>query len=301
MTPARTASRPRVPAFTNAASAEAWDAWFRWRDGDDLRDLTIESTWERVARALAERGGAPERFAAYLRAFSEWRLLPDASVLRHAGTAGNDWPLDSPTATLNLAAFVQHPLTPHAALDEAQLGETSRLARCLVDDAASDAARRRGTVALVGIGDALAMLGLRYDSDEARARAARIARIVAEAARPAGDSRGGVAVELGRQPRLALLANATSEGADPVKDEYVLRWADRGDRITRVLGPALTLRRERRHADGPVPRIDTAREIGADARALLVRALAPWIDVGDGPPPEDSSASRGAARGRSVA
>lgn len=301
MTPPRTSSRPRAPAFTNAASAEAWDAWFRWRDGDDPRDLTIESTWERVARALAARGGAPERFEAYLRAFSEWRLLPDAGVLRHAGTGRDDWPLEAPTATLNLAAFVQHPLTPHAALDEVLLADTTRLARSLIDDAAIDATRRRGAIALIGIGDALAMLGLRYDSEDARGQAARIARIVAEAARAGTEDRGSVPIEIGQQPRLALLANATSEGADPVEDEYVLRWADRGDRCTRVLGPALTLRRERRHSNGPVQKIDTALEIPPDARTRLVRALAPWIEPGKDPRPEDPSTTRGAARRRSVA
>jgi hypothetical protein len=165
-------------------------------------------------------------------------------------------------------------------------------------------APRRGVVALIGLGEAIALLGLRYDSDEARAVAATMARIVAEALRTAIDGSATLSVVIGREPRLALLANATSDGADPIEEEHVVRWPDRGgDRRTRALGPALTLRRERALAGATLPAIETARELGPAARQALVRALAPWVDADTGPQPVDSGdgAARGAAQSGSVA
>src|SRR4051812_42795915 len=39
--------------FSDPVAVDAWDSWFRWRDGNRLYDLSIETTWLRVARALA--------------------------------------------------------------------------------------------------------------------------------------------------------------------------------------------------------------------------------------------------------
>ena len=285
------APRPRTPAFTNAASAEAWDAWFRWRVGEDPRDLTIDSTWERVARALACSRGAASRakYDSYRTAFTDWRLLPDADVLRNAGTGQPGWTAGTPTATLNLAAFVQSPVTPHAVLDEPGLREAGGLACTLLSDAlalADDDSRPFGTIALMGLGDAIAMLGLRYDSSAACALADRVGRIVSDSVHEAAPAptcaTHEIAVALRRQPQLALFANATSDAADPVTDEYVVRWPGQAnsERCVAALGPALTLRRERANAGKALPAIDTARTVAPEARARMEAALAPWLDSG---------------------
>jgi ribonucleoside-diphosphate reductase alpha chain len=36
-------------AFTLLSAVEIWDAAFRWREQGQLRDLTIDDTWARVA------------------------------------------------------------------------------------------------------------------------------------------------------------------------------------------------------------------------------------------------------------
>ena len=87
-------------------------------------------------------------------------------MLRNAGTGRRGWTAGQPTATLNLAAFVQSPVTPHAVFDESGLRESAGLACTLLSDAlalSADDARPFGTITLMGLGDAIAMLGLRYD------------------------------------------------------------------------------------------------------------------------------------------
>ena len=96
--------------------------------------------------------------------------------------------------SLNLAAFVRHPFTPNASFDfEAYapvVATTNRMLDNVLDvtvwplpqqDAESKAKRRIG-IGFTGLGDALLMLGLRYDSDEGRATAAKIAEATCHAA-----------------------------------------------------------------------------------------------------------------------
>jgi ribonucleoside-diphosphate reductase alpha chain len=86
--------------------------------------------------------------------------------------------------SLNLPAFIRDPFGPRARLDEEALGATVRDAVRLLDDVldiaryplmrqreAATSTRRIG-LGLTGLADALAMLGLRYDSAAGRDRAA---------------------------------------------------------------------------------------------------------------------------------
>ena len=70
--------------FSSPAAVDAWDAEFRWRDAHRLRDVTIDDTWHRVAEAAA--AAEPEHASAwsarFVDAFSRWRLLPEAHLLR---------------------------------------------------------------------------------------------------------------------------------------------------------------------------------------------------------------------------
>ena len=96
--------------------------------------------------------------------------------------------------SLNLTAFVVDPFTPRARLDECGLGECARLAVRFLDDVIeisrfplprqrieSHRTRRIG-LGITALADALAMLGLRYDTDHARAVAAGLMRTVRDAA-----------------------------------------------------------------------------------------------------------------------
>src|SRR5690348_11516870 len=79
----------RSSPFIELAAVEAWDAWFRWREQGDLRDLSIEGTWRRVAVALASveaQGEIATWQSRFMQTFATWRLLPDEQVLANAGT-----------------------------------------------------------------------------------------------------------------------------------------------------------------------------------------------------------------------
>lgn len=95
---------------------------------------------------------------------------------------------------VNLTRFVRAPFTAQAHMDFAALAETAAVATRLLDNvtdasgfplpaqqAQAQATRRIG-LGLTGLGDALIMLGLHYDSDAARESAARIMRTLCHSA-----------------------------------------------------------------------------------------------------------------------
>jgi len=301
--------------FIDAAAVEAWDAWFRWRDKGELRDLSVDATWERVATALASVETEPER-AAYkhrlLAALSSWRLLPDPRVIATAGTSVPAWSADDLVAVLNVGCFVLSPGTMHAELDLAAIRSTAALAVHMLDNAAilptgAVTSAERLHIGIIGLGDALALMGIRYDSAAARMQARRVARALAH-----GCAKGSVALA-GRRPpamkadvewkqrayrrglprrliddagctgvrhrnftsitsqrRLALFANAASDALEPAADSartYVIE-AIEGERRVRSPGYAATL------LGGVAP-------VGATpvaAMEALREAMQAWID-----------------------
>jgi len=96
--------------------------------------------------------------------------------------------------SLNLTAFVDAPFTPDARLDLERMREVATVAVRMLDlvldatqwplpqQAEEARAKRRVGLGFLGLGSALAMLGLRYDTDAGRAMAARIATALRDAA-----------------------------------------------------------------------------------------------------------------------
>ncbi|HVY79592.1 MAG TPA: adenosylcobalamin-dependent ribonucleoside-diphosphate reductase [Steroidobacteraceae bacterium] len=96
-------------------------------------------------------------------------------------------------ASLNLAAFVRDPFTDGARLDETDIRETAHIAVRFLDDALElskfplpqqrDEAHRtrRIGIGVTALADALAMLGLPYDSESARSTAAHVMRVIRDA------------------------------------------------------------------------------------------------------------------------
>jgi ribonucleoside-diphosphate reductase alpha chain len=252
----------RPSPFIELAAVEAWDAWFRWREQDDLRDLSIEDTWRRMSVALAsvEPGGDTAIWQVrFMEALASWRLLPDERLLADAGTGRITWRGDALHAAVNAASFVPTHRTADSAPDLVALADCAALAVRVLDNAAlmagSDAPHLR--IGMVGVADALALLGVRYDSDHGRMQAGAMARALAEgclrgsimlaAARGACDDDGrNVNACIARaqrrrvsaallqdaarhglrhaqltaitpQPRLALLANDLADAIDPLK------------------------------------------------------------------------------------
>lgn len=309
----------RTSPFSDLASVEAWDAWFRWRDRTGLRDTSIEDTWHRVATALAStevRNGIALQRTRLLEALANWRLLPDARLLADAGTGHATWGDGTLHAVLNAAAFVSCGGLPGASLSLAGIQECAALAVRALDNAAQLAgiAAPRLRIGLIGIADALALLGLAYDSDVGRTQAAEMARAISEgclhanialAATRSADAvdahflvaraeRYGMPPGLWRdaqrhglrharltaltsQPRLALLANDVADAADPLLGEnhaHVIA-APTGQRTIRSSGHALNML----HASADShARTDTLPNVAWTAQIAMRAALQPWMD-----------------------
>jgi ribonucleoside-diphosphate reductase alpha chain len=312
----------RPSPFIDLAAVEAWDAWFRWREKGDLRDISIEDTWRRASAALASSEPPAEiarwqsRFA---NALASWQLLPDERLLASAGT-GRPMPLDGALhASLNAAAFVSVDPATGASLDLAGLRDCAALAVRTLDNAALQAgiAAPHLRIGMIGIADALALLGSRYDSDGGRKQAAVMAHALAEgclhgnillaAARgPCGQAalhacitqaklrglpedlqhdaeRRGVRharlTAITPQPRLALLANDVADAADP------LRGKNHAHLIATSHGQCTTVRSSGYalnvlHAGGQAPETppDTLSDMSWMAQIKMRAALQCWID-----------------------
>ena len=303
--------------FVDAAAVDAWDAWFRWRESGELRDLSIESTWLRVATALAEAEPAARQqwCQRFFDAQAAWHILLDERVLAHAGTGHMEWPAD-PVAVLNLPSFVTAPYTAGALLDAAVLREATELGvRCLDDICLlrGDGAPQLG---VIGIADAFALLGIDYVSDAARRRAALIAKTIAEAclaasvwlarergARvPLSDERKATfcarglpqqliddAAQFGLrhefltairpQRRLALFANRVTDALDPLDCTYVQPAAAWAARPDRTRGYAATIARIAGGGDAVLRAVAPVGNVPAAAQRALRLAMQPWIDA----------------------
>ncbi len=218
-------------AFTKPAAVDAWDLWFRWRDGAQLRDLTVDATWERVARTVGSAEGPQAAFWArhYVDAFSKWQMLPGERLLHDAGTSSPS--LGSPTqqmihsdtprikeiaanlansniAVLNVNAFVRRSRGAAAWFDRDEFMRICTLAVRFLDDALVNGGFPMAglRIGMFGVADALAQLGVGYAGDAAQAQARAIAIAFAE-----GCLRGD-------------LAMACERGANPLNDK---RWAAR--------------------------------------------------------------------------
>lgn len=309
-----TVFRPPSP-FIDLASVDAWDAWFRWRDGAAPRDASIEDTWRRMANTLTAVEPADEaaaRHASCMNALASWRLLPDARLWADAGTGRITWRGQTLHAVLNAAAFVP----PGAAMALAPLTDCAALAVRVLDNAAllAGITAPRLRIGLVGIADALALLGLGYDSDAGRAQAAAMAgalatgclhanvQLAAERGPGAADTSAALArpelrnasrdlqrdaarhglrhlrlTAITSQARLALLANDVADAADPLRGENHAHTiaAPGGQRTIRSSGYALNILRNRDTGRDATP--DTLPNVSCSAQISMRAVLQPWM------------------------
>ena len=96
--------------------------------------------------------------------------------------------------SVNLTDFVRDPFAPGAAFDEAGFAEVCAVATRMLDNVLDTTvwplpqqhqeamSKRRIGLGFTGLGDALIMLGLRYDTEPARAMARRISEVMRDAA-----------------------------------------------------------------------------------------------------------------------
>lgn len=315
------------PSFIDLAAVEAWDAWFRWRqDGGELRDISIRDTWKRVARTLsaAECETDAVAFERQLNeALESWRLLLDETLLATAGTGAPSWEDDGLVAVLNLATFVKLPGTPDASVDWSGIEATADLAVHALDNAMMLAMPVHAVpglhmrIGVIGLADALLLLGERYDSAYGRRLGHDIAQCLA-----AGCLRGSLRLARERgarcdlsghstlgyklrqiseslaeeaaltglrharltaitsQPRLALFANNVADAIDPLSVNGNLHTIDNGhtSRTVASLGYALEFLR-RRNATVASPFVPPRRAAESSEVQMDMRAaMQMWID-----------------------
>lgn len=251
--------------FIDAAAVEAWDAWFRWRDHGQLRDVSIDATWQRITNALiaVETELRDVWTQQIFAAISHWQLILDERLLSSLGT-GLEAPVGDLVAVLNAAAFVCEAGTSTATLDFNALRDVAGLAvRCLDNATILQPATDLPSglrIGFIGVADALALLGIRFDSASARTCAAQMANALAEGclianvrlakqrgaqmlcdqavlhllqrrAMPAEliasanehGLRYAALTAITSQPRLALFANNVADALDPISAKITAR------------------------------------------------------------------------------
>lgn len=311
--------------FTDPLAVEIWDARFRCRENGKLRDLTIEATWHRVAASVAavETRNTTLWTQRFADAFALWQLLPGEGILQTMGAPAASGSNVQPTAVLNAAAFVRTPFTAHARFDTDRFTAVAELAVRLLDNVlvqeqpADSVALAPLRIGLIGYADALYLLGLRYDSDTARALALSMAKAMTEGCLSAAT---GLAADRGaahmgsesvawrgrkrglhgdllddvhrwgvRHPdltaidsrlSLALLANNVADALDPLAgpDHAYPVETPTGMRIIRSSGAAIA-QAHRRKVSAAVMPIDTIATVPVEAQLQLRATLQPWIDA----------------------
>ncbi len=84
---------PAVTRFPNPISEQIWDMKYRYRTkteaGEQVRDLTVEDTWARIAKDTARAEGdnqRPVQEERFYRALEGFRFLPAGRIISGAGT-----------------------------------------------------------------------------------------------------------------------------------------------------------------------------------------------------------------------
>jgi ribonucleoside-diphosphate reductase alpha chain len=74
--------------FITEISRHIWDSKYRFRDGDVVRDETIDDTWRRIARTLAdvEKDSGSQWEQRFYEALRDFRFLPGGRIQAGAGT-----------------------------------------------------------------------------------------------------------------------------------------------------------------------------------------------------------------------
>jgi ribonucleoside-diphosphate reductase alpha chain len=176
-------------AFMSAVERD--DTWALTFEGTVYRTVRARELWERIMRATYTYAEPGVIFIDRVNAMNNLAYCEDIRATNPCG----EQPLPPYGACLlgsiNLAALVRDPFTAIARIDEARLAELVPVAVRFLDNMIDLShypleaqrreakAKRRIGLGITGLGDALAMCGLRYDAEDARVLAERVMEQIA--------------------------------------------------------------------------------------------------------------------------